>query len=90
MRTVAGVDHFRLCGVDEVEIGTLDRVLIAVPKRIEEFFPATGAGLVLAPDRRFEGCKSGKVFIFREQLAVRAMEGVFIRIIKQRKDGGSF
>ena len=90
MRAVAGVEHLRLCGVDEVEIGTLDRVLIAVPKSIEEFFPATGAGLVLAPDRRFEGCKGGKVFIFREQLAVRAMESIFIRVIKQRKDGGSF
>ena len=90
MRTVAGVEYFRQLRVDEVIVGTLDRVLITIPKRIEEFFPATGAGLVLAPDRRFEGCKGGKVFIFREQLAVRAMESIFIRVVEQRKDGGSF
>ena len=90
MRTAAGVEHLRLFGVDEVVVGTLNRVLIAIPKRIEKFLSATGAGLVLAPDRRFEGCIGGKILIFRKKLTVRAMENFLIRVIKQGKDGGSF
>ena len=90
MRAVAGVEHFRLCGVDEVEIGTLDRVLIAIPKRIQVFLTTTGTGFVFATDRSFEGSISRKVFILRKQLTVRAMENIFIRVVKQRKDGGSF
>lgn len=90
MRTVAGVKYFRQLRVDEVIVGTLDRVLIAIPKRIQVFLTTTGTGFVLATDRSIEGSISRKVLILRKQLTVRAMESIFIRVVKQRKDGGSF
>ena len=66
--------HLGLLGIHIIVIRSGDGVLVTIPKRIQKFITAAGAGFIPLPDRCLELSVCRQVTVIRKQLAIRVVQ----------------
>ena len=74
MGAVSCMKHLGLLGIHIIVIRSGDGVLVTIPKRIQKFIMAAGAGFIPLPDRCLKRSVCRQVTVIRKQLAIRVVQ----------------